>query len=183
MVTDEEIQILLDKSPQQGLEMLLNLYGGTVKTICKNLLSGFSDEDIEEAVADCFIAFWKSRGGLVNAVSVKGYLIGITKNVIYGKMKSMLKRTPSVPLDELEIGIDVDMTDEAARQINIKIIQEVIASIPSFEREIFIRRYYKCERVRSISETMACSENKIRNTLYRYKSELKSRLTEGGIIL
>ena len=86
-------------------------------------------------------------------------------------------------LEDMELGIDIDMTSEASRRINAEIIQKVINSMPEPEREIFIRRYYYCERVRAIAEAVGCSEKKVENILYRYKNKLKERLTEGGIIL
>ncbi len=183
METDKKIQKLLNTNPEKGLEILLNTYGGTVKAICKNILSGFSDEDIEDTVADCFIAFWKSRQGLSDAVSVKGYLIGITKKTAYSKMKDKLKLPPTELIDDMDLGADIDIFSETARRINTEIIHNVISSMPEFEREIFIRRYYYCERVKSIADNLNCSEKKVENILYRYKNKLKLKLTEGGIIL
>ena len=183
MNSDKKIQELLNSDPEKGLEELLNLYGGTVKIICRNILAGFSNEDVEEAVADSLIAFWVSRKGLIDAISVKGYLIGITKRTAYKKIRAKLKKPIPLVIDDLDLEIDIDVFNETALSINKEIIHNVISSIPEFEREVFIRRYYYCERIKSIADGLNCNEKKIENILYRYKNKLKSKLIEGGIII
>ena len=51
---DKKIISLLKKSPENGLSLALDIYGGAVKTICKNILSDYKNEDIEEAISDTF---------------------------------------------------------------------------------------------------------------------------------
>lgn len=43
---DKKILSLLKKSPEEGLSIALDTYGGAVKTICKNILNNYSNEDI-----------------------------------------------------------------------------------------------------------------------------------------
>ena len=183
MEDEKRLKRLMAKDPEKGFELLLSLYGGVVKAVCRNILFGFSTEDIEDAAADCFVEFWRSRDRIINSVTVRGYIIGIAKNTAYTRLKQMIRIPYPAQLEDMELGIDIDMTSEASRRINAEIIQKVINSMPEPEREIFIRRYYYCERVSVIAEAVGCSEKKVENILYRYKNKLKERLTEGGIIL
>ncbi len=57
---DKKILSLLKKSPENGLSLALDIYGGAVKTICKNILSDYKNEDIEEAISDTFFKLWQN---------------------------------------------------------------------------------------------------------------------------
>ncbi|WP_290457504.1 sigma factor [Romboutsia ilealis] len=50
----------MKKSPENGLSLALDIYGGAVKTICKNILSDYKNEDIEEAISDTFFKLWQN---------------------------------------------------------------------------------------------------------------------------
>ena len=177
-MTDNELIAILSREPERGFRLLVETYGGIIKAVCANTLLGFSHEDIEEAVADSFIGLWQSRGKIAGIESLKGYLIGIARRCAVDKMKSVMKITPAEPLDSY---IDADMTDEIARRANIEIVRRTIASMPSFEREVFVRRYYLYERIKSIAQSMDCNEKKVENILHRYKEKLKMDLIKGGI--
>ena len=177
-ITDDDLITLLSRKPEYGFVALTEKYGGVAKAVCSNILSGFSREDVEEAVADSFIGLWQSRDRIAEAKSLKGYLIGIARNCAIDKMKAVLKTAPpAIP----DTDIYADMTDEIARRTNIEIVQKTIDGMPPFEREIFVRRYYLYERVKSIAENMGCSEKKVENILHRYKEKLKAELIKGGI--
>ena len=177
-MTDDELITLLSNEPERGFKALVEAYGGVVKTVCKNTLSSFSREDIEEAAADSFIGLWRSRERLAEAASLKGYLIGIARNCALDKMRAVLKIAPPAAIDS---DIDTDLTDEITRRANIEIVRKVIAEMPPFEREIFVRRYYLYEPVKSIAHHIGCNEKKVENTLHRYKEKLKAELIKGGI--
>ena len=179
-ITDDELITLLSHKPERGFAALLEKYGGVVKAVCANTLSGFRREDIEEAVADSFIGLWRSINRIPEAKSLKSYLIGIARNCAIDKMKVVLK---IVPPDMPDAEIGADTTDEVLRRANIKIVRKTIDGMPTFEREVFVRRYYLYERVKSIAENMGCSEKKVENILHRYKEKLKAELIKGGINL
>ena len=177
---DELFLSLLSRNPERGFALLLEKYGGVVKAVCVNTLSGFDREDIEEAIADSFIGLWQSRDKIAEAKSIKGYLIGIARNCALDKMKAVLKTAPHA-IPDADTGTDADMTDEVLRRANIEIVRKTIEDMPPFEREIFVRRYYLYERVKSIAENMGCGEKKVENILHRYKEKLKDELIKGGI--
>lgn len=179
-MSGEELAAFLRNEPERAFASLVEKYGGVVKTVCANTLSGFRREDIEEAVADSFIGLWRSLDRLAGATSVKGYIIGIARNSAVDKLKAVKKIVPPAMLDE---DIGADMTDEVARRENIETVRRTIDNMPPFEREIFVRRYYLYERVKSIAEHMGCGEKKVENILYRYKEKLKAELIKGGVNL
>ena len=44
---DRKIIKLLKKSPEDGIKMVIDVYGSAVNTICKNILINLNSEDIE----------------------------------------------------------------------------------------------------------------------------------------
>lgn len=180
---DKELKKILKKSPEHGFEILLDQYGTLIKVICSNLLFGLPKEDVEDGIGECFAEIWQSSSKIVSANNIKAYLIGITKNCAKEKLRKTRKHTAYISDFDEELEINVDMESEVAKKINEKIIQEVLSQMPKLEREIFIRRYYYCERVKSIAIELECSEKKIENILFRYKEKLKLKLTERGIII
>lgn len=179
-MSDKELKKHLNKNPNYGFKLLVNEYGTLVKVICSNLLYGLPQEDVDDAISECFVEIWKSISKLISASSTKAYIIGITKNCA----KDKLKKDMSYITDfEEDIGINVDMEGEISKKINETIVKNVILEMPEFEREIFIRRYYYCERVKSIALGLNCTEKKVENILFRYKEKLKTALIERGIII
>ena len=182
-IKEEVLLELLRASPQEGLREIIRLYGGTVKALCTNVLSGFSEADIEEATADCFVAFWQSLNRITVKVSLKSYLLGVARNCALDKMKKLIKHKQSITYEELELGIELDMSDMVSQNINTQIVQETLSSMPSLEREIFLRRYYRYEKIKSIASQMNLEAKQVENKLYRYKAKLRKALMERGVIL
>lgn len=180
---DEQIKALLDTNPEAGFKMLIDEYGSLAKGMCRNIMYGLSDADIDEAVADCFISFWKSMHKIKNVKYIKSYLVGIIKNCAADKMKSAIKLKNRISYDNLDLGIDVDMETEVSASINAKIVKETVMNMPNFEREIFIRRYFYYQKVKFIAENMNCEPKKVENILYRYKGKLRDELLKRGIVL
>ena len=51
---ERKIIKLLKKSPEDGIKMVIDVYGPAINTICKNILINLNSEDIEEAISDTF---------------------------------------------------------------------------------------------------------------------------------
>ena len=52
-MSDDAIITLLEEDTEKGMMTIIDLYGDSVKTICCAILSGFSYEDIQEAISGC----------------------------------------------------------------------------------------------------------------------------------
>ncbi len=74
-LSDSDFLKKLKENPEEGISILLDEYGNAIKTICTRLLSGYSKEDIEEAIAD---SLWHS--GKVRIIMMNYPL----KRLLYG---------------------------------------------------------------------------------------------------
>lgn len=179
-MNDEQILIKL-KADDGGLEAAKEKYSKLVYRICSGFLS--SSDDAEEAAADCFIRLWQGRHEIdTQKSSLKTYICMLARHSAIDKARGMDKKE-TIPLEENDLGIDVDYEDEASKRINMRIIAQCVSSMPSPEREIFIDRYYFKKPIKEIAESCSLSPKKVENTLARGKKKLKAALLKGGIII
>ena len=181
---DRKIIKLLKKSPEDGIKMVIDVYGSAVNTICKNILINLNSEDIEEAISDTFFKLWKNIDNFNQEKnkSLKSYIYAIARNTCFDKLKSFNCNTSLFDVDENDLGIDVNMEDEYSKLHNKKIIKTTLDNFKEPDRSIFILRYFYFEKVKVIASKLNLSEKKVENILYRSKTKLKEELIKGGII-
>lgn len=181
---DRKIIKLLKKSPEDGIKMVIDVYGSAVNTICKNILINLNSEDIEEAISDTFFKLWKNvdNFNVEKNKSLKSYIYAIARNTCFDKLKSFNCNTSLFDVDENDLGIDVNMEDEYSKLHNKKIIKTTLDNFKEPDRSIFILRYFYFEKVKVIASKLNLSEKKVENILYRSKTKLKEELIKGGII-
>lgn len=181
---DRKIIKLLKKSPEDGIKMVIDVYGSAVNTICKNILINLNSEDIEEVISDTFFKLWKNvdNFNVEKNKSLKSYIYAIARNTCFDKLKSFNCNTSLFDVDENDLGIDVNMEDEYSKLHNKKIIKTTLDNFKEPDRSIFILRYFYFEKVKVIASKLNLSEKKVENILYRSKTKLKEELIKGGII-
>ena len=181
---ERKIIKLLKKSPEDGIKMVIDVYGPAINTICKNILINLNSEDIEEAISDTFFKLWKNvdNFNVEKNKSLKSYIYAIARNTCFDKLKSSNCNTSLFDVDENDLGIDVNMEDEYSKLHNKKIIKTTLDNFKEPDKSIFILRYFYFEKVKVIASKLNLSEKKVENILYRSKTKLKEELIKGGII-
>lgn len=77
------------KDNKINLEQIIDEYNGYIHKIIQNMdYYKFSNEDIEEIVADTFFILWKNREKLDEDKILSSYIAGIVKNLIREKRKN-----------------------------------------------------------------------------------------------
>ncbi|MGL5347263.1 MAG: RNA polymerase sigma factor [Peptostreptococcaceae bacterium] len=181
---DKKIISLLQKNPEEGLSLSLDIYGGSVKTICKNILSDCKNEDIEEVISDTFLKLWKNVDKFKSDknTSLKSYIYAIARNTALDKRRQLKGSSSVLPIDENSLGVGVSMEDDYTKKLNNKIIKETIDDMEEPDKSIFILRYFYYEKVKDIANRLNLTPKKVENSLFRGKDKLKKSLIEGGII-
>ena len=183
-MTDREILELLKQDPEAGIHQLLRRYGGAIKTICKNFLYDCSEEDIEEAVADTVIRFWRGLHHFLldESHSMKSYLYAIARNAARDKRKS-LKKVSIFPLEEvtMELPSEENIETDFEKKEQEQILHQCIAQMDEPDRSVFLYRYFYVFKNHEIAEMLSLMPKKVENILYRGKQKLQKALTERGI--
>ena len=173
---------LILRDPEAGISKAIDLYGGAVKTICRNILAGYPDEDIEEAIAQSFAELWRSMPNYSpsRGSSVKSWLYGIARKtaLMHRRQKPLYE---SIPLEDVITGTDSASEDDFLLKEDERILHLTIREMDEPVRSIFILRYLYFEKVAEIARRLNLPCKKVENILSREKKKLRSTLTERGI--
>ncbi len=182
-IREKEILQLLRNYPEEGMKQAINLFGGPVMTICKNILFDCSAEDREEAVADSFLGLWRSIENFREdqEYSLKSYLYGIARHTALDKRRSLKKQESVIPIEETLIEAPVDVESEFARKLNAHIVHDSVNGMDEPDRSIFILRYFYFEKVRDIATRLGLAPKAVENRLHYGKNKLRQALMERGI--
>ncbi len=182
-IHSRKLKKLITEDPHEGISRAFDLYGRQVKTICRNMLCGYSEEDIEEAVSQTFISLWTgiSRYSPSKGSSIKSYTYGIARKTCLMIRRRDLGKA-CIPIDESMICLtspaaeDIFLSDEQER-----LLHKALEDTDEPARSIFIMRYFYFEKIADIAAKLGISRKKVENTLAREKKKLKAKLQKEGI--
>lgn len=171
----------LRRGSTDALSEIMRLYTPYVYTIASNILSASLPlEDIEEVVADTFIALWNTRERVTNG-KLLPYIAAIARNKAKDRLRSMKIEEPfsdefitvASPAPEEEILIS-ELSEFTRRAVD---------SMGEPDGEIFRRHYFLYQKTEDIAADMGMTASAVRSRLSRGKSRLKKELTEMGVQL
>lgn len=183
-MNDREILLLLEQDAGRGIHVMMNLFGDSIYTICRNFLYDCPEDDVEEAVADTYIHFWKNKENfkLNEKYSLKSYLYAIARNAARDKRRK-LKRADVYSLDELNL--DLPSEEDVQQQLERKEMEAVLHScleqMKEPDKTIFLYRYFYGYKTSEIGKMLHLPGKKVENILYKGKARLKKDLEERGI--
>jgi len=169
-------------NPEKGIAEAIDLYGGQVKTICKNILSEYPPQDIEEAVSQTFVSLWEciDKYKPQKGYTLKSYLYGIARNTALMHRRSY-PIDNVVPLDESIGGISEAADLKFINEQDEKELHNAVACMEEPARTIFIMKYFYFYKNKEIAERLGLTNKKVENTLLREKKKLRSILQARGV--
>lgn len=181
---DKQLILLLKEFPSQGLEAAIDLYGSKVKWIAQKILGTDRESDVEECVSDVFLKLWQSiyRYDSESGAPLKSYLYGIARHTALDYRRRLCKTEEWIPLEENDLGIQVNFEEQMAAKENRKILQAAVDDLGEPDREIFLFRYYLGQSVSEIAGYLDLTSKAVENRLYRGKKRLREILLERGMI-
>jgi len=180
---DLGLALLLKNDPPKGLESALHRYGEPVRTICAAILGPECREEVEEAVADSFLALWRELDRYDPQRPLSSWLYGIARRTAMARRRALGRRPFQGELPEELPEEEFDLTDQAAARENARLLRQAVEEMEPPDREIFIRRYYLYQRVGEIADGLGLPEKTVENRLFRGRQRLRRKLLERGVIL
>ena len=99
MSEETELLRLILREPETGLEEAMRRYAPFVKAAAGRVLPG-APQEVEECMADTFIALWKNAGTLLDRqIPLKAWLAVTARNKALNRLR-VLRRQNALPLDE-----------------------------------------------------------------------------------
>lgn len=159
-------------------------YGVYCRSIAENICH--DSRDAEECVNDAYLAVWNSIPPQ-NPVSLKLFLARIVRNLSFNRYNEARAEKrgggeTALVLDELAECIESGESVESEidrRQLG-ELIRGFVRTLPKKERQIFVRRYFFTDPVKSIAQRYGTTENNILVTLHRSRRKLKELLKKEG---
>ncbi|MBQ7919851.1 MAG: sigma-70 family RNA polymerase sigma factor [Lachnospiraceae bacterium] len=184
---DNKIIELYFKRIESAITETSAKYGHFLHTISMNILQ--NHEDAEECVNDTYLRTWNSIPP-ARPQLLKAYLGAIIRNLSLDCYKRRFagKRVSgefSLLLSELEDCIPASSTPEKElenKEIAVQ-ISNFLKNLPLEKRLIFLRRYYYCDDIKTLSARFGYSESKIKSTLFSIRKKLKIHLEKEEIYL
>lgn len=170
---------------ERAIEETADKYGHLCFRIAHNIL--YSIEDTKECVNDTYLCAWNTIPPQ-KPNNFMAFLCKITRNLSLKRLdyRRAQKRNPELilSLEELETVLP---DDQIQREINDEDIGAAISRFlktePEERRNVFIRKYWFCDSIQSISKRYAFSEGKVKSMLHRSRNRLKDYLKKEGIAL
>lgn len=167
----------LRSGDERALGWFIDKYTGYVTTIIRNmLLPRLPESDVDEAVADVFIALWKNAAR-IRPGGVRAYLAGIARN----KARDILRSCRAeLPLEDDVLSIPAPGPDEALTERELaERTRRAVDAMGEPDREIFLRHYYYCQGVAEIALALDMNTNTVKTRLRRGRERLRDELTKG----
>ena len=162
-----------------------NKYGHLCFLIAENILSNM--EDSEECVNDTYLGVWNSIPPK-RPDNFMAFLCKITRNLSLKRLdyNRAQKRTPELltSFDELEAVLPDHQIENQVSDEDIALtISRFLQMEAPESRNVFLRKYWFCDSIKTISEAYGFREEKVKSMLYRTRNRLKGYLKKEGIAL
>ena len=165
------------------IEEVQTKYGKYCFHIANNILS--NQQDAEECVNDAWNILWNTIPPTV-PVSLKAYLGKVIRNQALTRYRAAhtQKRNDDMNViwDEMDecVPSNINVDENANYKLLSDFINDWLKSLTKSDRIIFLKRYYMCESLQTISEESGVSENRIAQRLHKLRKNLKKYLDKKG---
>ena len=165
-----------------NIEKIFNDYSAFLYKNIKNHSYNLKIEDIEEIISDTFFVLWKNYKKMDLDDKISNYLIGVSKNILFNKLRKNKTKYSRVNLEDFKdiLGTKDDVERLLEEQDKIKFIENIVDNMDNESKEIFIYFYYEQRRIKEISKILNVTESKVKTRLHRIRKTIKKELEKGG---
>lgn len=184
---EKQIIKLLQKSPDEGMNQIMDLYAKPVLSICKHILR--EEEPAKDAAQETFIKLWRYvAAGKQIKTSLKAFIYQIARNSALDLLKKAgkgesfsLDAADGIFLEQLVAQTGVDLETEWARRENYRLVREVLNRMEEPEHSIFLLKYFYNYTIREIAQILGMSDAKVQSRERRGREKLRKALEERGV--
>lgn len=169
----------LQRGDTAALSSIIDEYSAFAGAIVYHIIgNAMAKQDCEEVVADAFFTLWKNAGKIMPG-KLKPYLASIVRSKARNKLR---QRGIELPLEEETlICVDDAYAERLDQQTQAQMIRRTLMRMDQPDRDIFIRHYYYCQTVSTISAEMDLNPSTIKTKLRRGRDRLRQQMHERGI--
>lgn len=178
-MTDELLLIRLKKGNESALDEAIMRFTPYVSTVVWRVLcsSTAAKEDLEEVVADTFLALWE-HAAEVEPAKIRPWLASVAKNRAIDRLRARFS------CDELTEN-DVDPTpgpeSVAIQREYARLLWDCVNALGEPDRALFIRHYFEGEKLNKVARDLNMNAATARTRLHRGKKRLREFMAKEGV--
>ena len=174
---DEKLLRRLQKGDTGALEALIRRYTPYVSAAAYRVRGSLPREELEEVVADTFVALWSHAGGLEpERGTLRAWLGAVAANKAKNRLRSY---APTLPLDDASPAPDAPERAVEERETG-EALWRAVDGLDEPERTLFFRYYYEGERLKTIAGELGLNLSTAKTKLARGRKLLREQLRETG---
>jgi RNA polymerase sigma-70 factor (ECF subfamily) len=176
-MSDKELTDLLKSNPHKGLEAVIKQYTPYLWTIAKGKLGDIcSKEDMEEAVSDVFMLFFKSGKECdFEFKSLRAYISVIAKRHFINMFNARVRKGENLPLDELTAST---AENECFSRDEREWLIGALKSLGEPDCSIFLRKFFFGQKSAEIAQCLGMKPNTVDKRISRGLKRLRQILEE-----
>ena len=168
---DDKIIACIKKQQEKGISMLLDQYGGLMKSIVQKYIAG-RPQEIEECIADVTIAIWYHIEDFDETKnSFKNWVAVITKFKAIDALRKLERQQLTTELQEEVPAVEKERIDWEGLLVNL----------PLKEQQIFKSYYFEGKGTKEIAVQFDAKESWVHNKLSRSRKKLKELFIRDGV--
>ena len=184
---DKKLLELIKKHPNEGMNLLMNEYGGLVFYVVQKRLPN-NINDVEECVSDVFIDFYSNINAVdLNKGSIKAFLVTIATRRAIDTYRRNSVHQEVYSLDDEHSFTEYMLPKENNNPEELTIqkndedrLLQAVEGLGEPDSQILYRRYFMQQSVKEIAETLGMKSNSVSKRITRALSVLEERLGESG---
>lgn len=175
--TQVELVRGIKEKDSSAYEYLIAKYSKMIYCLAYSILSAsHSKEDIEECVADVFFDAWIKIGKFnENKGNFRTWLLILTKYKALSYRRQ--KHADSFAnIENVQIKDDINLEKQLMLRQDQEQVMDIINTFQETDREIFIRRFFRGEKINDLARSLKMSRAAVDNRLLRGRKIIKEGL-------
>ena len=171
---DQQIVNAMKKKDEKGIQLLLQQYGGLIKSIIQKYLSGLPQET-EECMADVIISIWYHIDEFdPSKNTLKNWVAAIAKFKSIDCLRKIERRKNT---QDKFTSNQLDRSYEATTYS----WQTILEELPETERAIFQKYYLEGFATKEIAAIYKMKDSWVHNKLSRGRKKIRNILMRNGV--
>lgn len=169
-VDDKVLLSLLDEDPEQGMDLLQDLYAETLRFTAAQRLD--NPADVQECVCDTLSDFYLQRERFnIDKGSLRGYLTVIAQNKAIRRYRENQKQWLAILLSRID-------TFQLENWEQTEQLRLALAHLPELDRLVLKLKYYDGYTGREIAEMLGMEYEAVKKRLQRALKKLQKLIED-----
>ncbi len=177
-MNDEALIRRLAAGSRTALNQAVDRFTPYVSAVAWRVLapSAATREDLEEVVADVFLALW-SHAMDIDPGRVRTWLGAVAKNKAVDRLRTL---SPTLPLCENAADRSPGPEEETLLRERAARLLAAVEALEEPDRTLFLRHYYANEKLKDVARDLGMNQATARTRLHRGRRLLREQLMKGG---